>query len=256
VYSGDDGHRPTSDESRTSCITVRQPSASLQATDDFYRFSHDSVYTTSAATGVLQNDLYPAGATVTAVRDTNPLHGDLTLNQDGSFTYIPDPGFFGTDDFTYVEQDSSNNQSNPVTVTFDVTALDDPLQGTRYRGTRYRGTRYRGTRYRTSDQVSMVTYAQCRSRFVWVNPEVTIPDEAYLTMTASLYNAQGVRIATNDGYIVDDLFFGDPFLPTVLTWPVWTTPAPAGGAYVEVRIDVNPDGPNPYSVSGTANCVT
>jgi hypothetical protein len=28
-------------------------------------------------------------------------HGTLVLNEDGSFTYTPDPGFFGMDSFEY-----------------------------------------------------------------------------------------------------------------------------------------------------------
>jgi hypothetical protein len=29
------------------------------------------------------------------------MHGDLTLNSDGSFTFTPDPGFVGEDIFEY-----------------------------------------------------------------------------------------------------------------------------------------------------------
>jgi len=31
-----------------------------------------------------------------------PAHGTLVLNQDGSFVYTPDAGYFGEDSFTYL----------------------------------------------------------------------------------------------------------------------------------------------------------
>jgi hypothetical protein len=33
---------------------------------------------------------------------SGPMHGTLDLKEDGSFIYIPDPGYFGEDSFTYV----------------------------------------------------------------------------------------------------------------------------------------------------------
>ena len=56
---------------------------------------------TVAAPGVLANDSDPNHAPMTAVLVTGPAHGALTLNADGSFTYTPAAGFFGTDSFTY-----------------------------------------------------------------------------------------------------------------------------------------------------------
>jgi hypothetical protein len=54
-----------------------------------------------AASGLLSND---TGNTLTASRLTGPLHGDLNLGEDGSFTYTPwlPPTIFGfSDEFTY-----------------------------------------------------------------------------------------------------------------------------------------------------------
>ena len=42
--------------------------------------------------------------------------GTLTLNNDGSFTYTPNAGYFGPDSFTYRAHDGTD-QSNPATVT-------------------------------------------------------------------------------------------------------------------------------------------
>ncbi|HEX4431214.1 MAG TPA: esterase-like activity of phytase family protein [Frankiaceae bacterium] len=51
---------------------------------------------------VLHND---HGATAVA-RHTNPANGAVKVNADGTFTYIPNPGFTGTDSFTYTATDA------------------------------------------------------------------------------------------------------------------------------------------------------
>jgi hypothetical protein len=54
------------------------------------------------APGVLANDFDPdpSDEQTVEVKDA-PLHGELVLNPDGSFTYEPDAGFYGVDTFTY-----------------------------------------------------------------------------------------------------------------------------------------------------------
>jgi VCBS repeat-containing protein len=70
--------------------------------------------------GVLANDTDPnAGTTLTATLVTNPAHGTVVLNPDGSFSYAPAPGFIGTDSFTYQANDGSFS-SNVVSVTLTV----------------------------------------------------------------------------------------------------------------------------------------
>jgi hypothetical protein len=51
--------------------------------------------------GVLGNDLDPLGGVLTAAVVTNPAHGTVTMQADGSFTYTPAAGYFGADHFTY-----------------------------------------------------------------------------------------------------------------------------------------------------------
>jgi VCBS repeat-containing protein len=71
------------------------------------------------APGVLANDTDPENDPLTAVLVSNPAHGSLTLNSDGSFTYTPHSGFHGTDSFTYEANDGILN-SAPATVTITV----------------------------------------------------------------------------------------------------------------------------------------
>jgi predicted extracellular nuclease len=73
------------------------------AVDDYYETGENETLVVEAP-GVLANDSDPnASDDFTAVlkEETGPLHGDLTLNEDGSFTYEPDPGFLGEDSFEY-----------------------------------------------------------------------------------------------------------------------------------------------------------
>ncbi len=41
-----------------------------------------------------------------AILVSGPAHGTLYFDYDGTFSYTPDSGFYGTDSFTYVAADS------------------------------------------------------------------------------------------------------------------------------------------------------
>lgn len=54
---------------------------------------------------LLDNDVDPEGAAVVAIKKTDPEHGTLELEPDGTFVYTPEAGFTGRDAFTYVAYD-------------------------------------------------------------------------------------------------------------------------------------------------------
>jgi VCBS repeat-containing protein len=56
---------------------------------------------------------------LTAVLDTDATNGSVTLNADGSFTYVPDPEYCGTDSFTYHASDGTDD-SNSAVVTIEI----------------------------------------------------------------------------------------------------------------------------------------
>jgi VCBS repeat-containing protein len=72
-----------------------------------------------AAPGVLANDSDVEGQVLTVTLVSGPQHGSLALQADGSFTYLPAPGFSGTDTFTYQASDGQD-VSTLVTVTIRV----------------------------------------------------------------------------------------------------------------------------------------
>ncbi|RYY94596.1 MAG: DUF642 domain-containing protein, partial [Chitinophagaceae bacterium] len=103
-------------------VTLDVPNTAPTAVADAYNVSANVPLVVNAATGVLVNDTDPQSNALTAVKVTDPLHGGITLNADGSFTYTPNSGYTGSDTFTYKANDGSLD-SNTVTVTFTVTAV-------------------------------------------------------------------------------------------------------------------------------------
>jgi hypothetical protein len=59
----------------------------------------------------------------------NVTDGSLTLNTDGTFSYTPNPGFNGTDSFSYSLTDSTPETSTEATVTITVNGQCRPGQG-------------------------------------------------------------------------------------------------------------------------------
>src|SRR5437867_1473431 len=108
----------------TVTITVTPVNdAPVAADDDSYTTAEDTQLTVSAP-GVLANDSDVDGDALSAVLVSNPTHGTLTLNSDGSFTYMPALNFNGTDSFTYKASDGQA-QSGVATVTIMVTPVND-----------------------------------------------------------------------------------------------------------------------------------
>jgi hypothetical protein len=59
----------------------------------------------NASMNVLSNDVDPERGAVVALLKLGTTNGSLTLEPDGTFTYVPRPGFVGVDTFTYTAYD-------------------------------------------------------------------------------------------------------------------------------------------------------
>jgi VCBS repeat-containing protein len=80
----------------------------------------------SVAGNVLVNDTDVDGAAPTkAVLVDGPTRGNVTLNADGSFLYVPLPNFFGIDHFTYVARDAADAASAVTDVKVTVNEVND-----------------------------------------------------------------------------------------------------------------------------------
>jgi hypothetical protein len=117
----------TGDNDGAACKQSASPFVLPVANADTYAVTTDVTLSVDAAGGVLAND---SGAGLTVLSHTNPSDGTLTLNSDGSFTYVPGAGFQGTDSFTYSVQDEYGRDSAaPATVTLDVNLPPAPQAG-------------------------------------------------------------------------------------------------------------------------------
>jgi len=111
--------------SNVATATITVGSSAPTAVDDSYAGAHDQTMTVSAANGVLANDTDPNGLTLTASVVTNPAHGSLSLNSDGSFAYTPNTDYLGSDSFTYQDSDGTAT-SNVATVSLTLTNTGVP----------------------------------------------------------------------------------------------------------------------------------
>ncbi len=70
---------------------------------------------------VLDNDFDPEGEPITAALVDSPTHAEsFILNEDGSYSYTPEPGYVGTDSFTYTAS-AGGGTTAPTLVTITLT---------------------------------------------------------------------------------------------------------------------------------------
>lgn len=127
VYSGDDAYVASSDE-LTHEVLAHINYLPVVVNDSYSTTAGTEL--SIAAPGVLANDTDMDGDALTAVEVTDPAHGMLTLNGDGSFVYTPDAGYVGSDSFTYLANDgtaNSNTASVSIGVNFAFTGFFSPV---------------------------------------------------------------------------------------------------------------------------------
>ncbi len=77
--------------------------------------------TRALAAGLLANDTDgDAGSVLTILSHTVPANGTVTVNADGTFTYIPNNGYVGSDTFSYLARDNTGLVSGRATVAINV----------------------------------------------------------------------------------------------------------------------------------------
>jgi large repetitive protein len=90
----------------------------------------NSPLTVDAAHGLLSG---ASGSGLHAAKTSDPSHGTVVVNPDGSYTYTPDTGYVGPDSFGYSVTDGAGRSSNgtvQVTVVTPADAKDDTATGT------------------------------------------------------------------------------------------------------------------------------
>jgi len=112
---------PTAEGTATVTITVTPVNDAPTAVGDSFTALKGHTLNI-AAPGVLGNDSDVDGDTLTAVKKASPAHGAVTLAGDGAFSYTPDPGYVGSDQFSYWASDGTDHSPQRV-VSLTVAAL-------------------------------------------------------------------------------------------------------------------------------------
>jgi hypothetical protein len=103
-------------------VTIVVDKPACVAVDDAYTTTVDTTLTVGPA-GVLAND-YVCPDFSTLQLGQPPINGTATLQVDGSFAYVPDPGFVGQDSFTYYHMKLDTSTFNYVAVAGAIVTID------------------------------------------------------------------------------------------------------------------------------------
>jgi uncharacterized repeat protein (TIGR01451 family) len=105
----------------TSVVRVLLPPAAL---NDAANPVEDLAFSVSAP-GVLANDSDPNGFALSVVSFTQPVHGGVTVNSNGSYVYTPASNYNGIDSFSYTLT-NGNNRAATAIVNLAIAAVNDP----------------------------------------------------------------------------------------------------------------------------------
>ena len=125
TYQATDGHSKSNEVTIT--IKVHTVNDAPVAVDDSYSVGEDGFLRVPLNKGILAND-HDADADILHIdlsTHDQVTNGALQIELNGEFTYKPDPGFFGTDTFSYIANDGALD-SNEVTVTITVHHVNHP----------------------------------------------------------------------------------------------------------------------------------
>ncbi|CAN7489240.1 tandem-95 repeat protein [Variovorax paradoxus] len=120
-YEGSDSFEVTVSDGRGGTTTVKVPVTVSPVNDaptapDYTETTHEDTPVSGRVTG---SDM-DSGDTLTYTRGSDPAHGTVTVNPDGTYTYTPNPDFNGTDSFTVTVSDGhGGTTTSTVTVTIN-----------------------------------------------------------------------------------------------------------------------------------------
>ena len=124
TYRAKDSTNLTSGVTTASITVETGPNVPPVANPDSYTTDEDSpLLVTKPINGVLANDTDAEEDPFTAVIATQPAHGTITLNPNGTFSYTPVANYNGPDSFTYRATDTKPGA--PATVTITVNPVND-----------------------------------------------------------------------------------------------------------------------------------
>jgi VCBS repeat-containing protein len=107
----------------TATMKVTVPNVPPVANDDAYETDEDQTLMVPIP-GVRTNDYDANGDGCSLILESDPAHGNLMLEDGGSFIYVPDHDYSGVDSFTYKLNDFTA-YSNVATVTITIRSVND-----------------------------------------------------------------------------------------------------------------------------------
>jgi len=104
-------------------ITFTRAAVTPQANDDTYHVDHGGILMTDASEGLLKNDSNPLANTLFVITTAvnAPKYGDLTLHEDGSFSYQHHGNSVDADSFVYTVDNRSGGATGTDTATVHLT---------------------------------------------------------------------------------------------------------------------------------------
>ena len=94
------------------------------AHDDHYVIKKGENFSADSLNGTLHNDIDSGGDILSTILIDKPLHGELMLKKDGSFTYVPEDYYVESDTFRYAVTDGQYYDTAEVTLTRLVSGVD------------------------------------------------------------------------------------------------------------------------------------
>ncbi|MCA9211628.1 MAG: lamin tail domain-containing protein, partial [Planctomycetales bacterium] len=95
----------------TATVNVTSVNDAPVANSDVFVILSDRTIEVNAANGLLANDTDIEGDALTASLVSQPAHGSVAVNANGSLTYTANEGFTGTDTFTYKANDGKTDSA-------------------------------------------------------------------------------------------------------------------------------------------------
>lgn len=210
----------------TVSLTVNPVNDAPVAVSDRHQGTEDTLLHVNGG-GLTVNDYDVDGDPFTVVLVSGPLHGILTLQPNGSFDYMPDADFFGTDSFSYKLNDG-NADSATVVVTLDIVNVNDAPAAA-------------ADSYTINEDQSLTTGAQG----VLYNDKDADGDSLTITMkTAPAHGTLALKADGTFDYTPDADFFGTDSFDYEVQDPSGATAA------ATVTIVVQPVNDAPYFTPG------